>query len=87
MSEARTALIFWFFFIKEKEHPPATLRAVHPAPRKEHTPGLLRRYAPANDDYSSHFPFVYPKNIPPRKDGELAFSHTLFLFPKGSVLN
>jgi hypothetical protein len=22
MSEARAALIFWFFFIKEKEHPP-----------------------------------------------------------------
>jgi hypothetical protein len=26
MSEARAALIFWFFFIKEKEHPPASLR-------------------------------------------------------------
>jgi hypothetical protein len=41
MSEARAALIFWFFFIKEKEHPPAALRAAHPAPH--------------NDDYGCHF--------------------------------
>jgi hypothetical protein len=55
MSEARAALIFWFFFIKEKEHPPAALRAAHPAPHKERTPGLRRCCAPANDDYSCHF--------------------------------
>jgi hypothetical protein len=35
MSEARAALIFWFFFIKEKEHPPAARREAHCAPHKE----------------------------------------------------
>jgi hypothetical protein len=49
MSEARAALIFWFFFIKEKEHPPAALRAAHCAPGKEHTPGLRRCCALRND--------------------------------------
>jgi hypothetical protein len=52
MSEARAALIFWFFFIKEKEHPPAALRAAHSASHKEHTPELLHRCALRNDDYS-----------------------------------
>jgi hypothetical protein len=37
MSEARAALIFWFFFIKEKEHPPAALRA-HTPPLAKNTP-------------------------------------------------
>jgi hypothetical protein len=38
MSEARAALIFWFFFIKEKELPPACQRAAHFAPRNAPLP-------------------------------------------------